>query len=247
MQFIFLALLTLFVGFLCGCTSIGGVLLLPAMDACTDLGLRKVTGTALLSFFFSGLLGTWLHMRSGLISFRAALPLCAGAALTGFAGAFAKEHVPVAAISTLLAVIIIMAGIVALKPPSAVGGAHPSGRKADIGLFALGAAVSFVSCMTGAGGPVLSVPLMIIMGYAPLLAVTVAQPFQVIVTLSGSVGNVLVDSIDYRMTLFITVLLLAGVGVGVFALRFFKADMLRKAVALLCIGTGAYTLARTFL
>ena len=50
---LFLALSFVFVGFLCGATSIGGILLIPAIQYSTGMPLPLASGTALCSFFFT--------------------------------------------------------------------------------------------------------------------------------------------------------------------------------------------------
>ncbi len=109
-------------------------------------------------------------------------------------------------------------------------------------VFLIGAVVAFHSAMTGAGGPVLSIPVMLVLGYAPLMAIAVAQPLQVTIALSGSIGNMLSGAIDYPIAVLMTVLMMTGVAAGVYAVRFFKPDTLKKAVVLMCVGTGGYML-----
>ena len=245
METVFLVVTTLCVGFVSGCTSVGGVLLIPAMLAWTGLDPRTVAGTMLLCFFFSGIYGTFLHHRAGRIDFRSAMPMCLGAALFGYLGAIAKQYVPVATVSILLGITVILAGYLALRPVSRLGRmADAPARVRNAGMFAAGAGVAFFCGMTGAGGPVLSVPVMLIMGYPALLAVAAARPVQVVLTLSGSLANLMVGSVDFKMALFMCALLMSGVTVGTYCLRFFKPDFLRKVVSLLCIGTGIFMLVR---
>lgn len=247
-QMIFLIAVTLVVGFLCGSTSVGGVLLIPTLDACLDLGLRTVMGTVLFSFFFAGLVGSYMHCKAGRMHWRVALPLCLGCLASGYPGAVSKEYVSVPALNAILAVAIIIAGAtslkpVAVKPPTAEDAPLPLPSKTkDVQLFLIGVIVSFLSAMTGAGGPVLSVPVMLVLGYPPLMTIAVAQPLQVAVTFSGSIGNMVTGAIDYPAAALITVLMMTGVAIGVYAVRFFKPDTLKKAVALMCVGTGAYML-----
>jgi uncharacterized membrane protein YfcA len=185
-----LTITAMIVGFLVGCTSVGGVLLIPALDAASAIGLHHVMGTALFSFFFGGILGTFLFHKARIIDRAAAKPLCYGALLIALPGALAKEYVSVPVLGSVLAVLILLAGISALMPISRENPARmvigPSDRRI---LFALGAGVSFLSAMTGAGGPVLSVPLMLIIGYSPLVSVIMAQPLMVVITFMGSVAT----------------------------------------------------------
>ncbi len=245
MQMLFLIAVALFVGFLCGCTGVGGVLLIPALNACSDLGLRKVMATLLFSFIFSGLLGSYLYNRARLIDWRGGLPLWLGCALTGVAGSVAKEYVSVPTLGALLGAIIVLAGITAMRPVTGVGllPAAPR-RRQDAVLFLVGAGISFLSCMTGAGGPVLSIPAMLILGYAPITAIAASQPLTIVVTVAGSAGNAFLGDIDYGVGLIMAALQLGGVGAGVYSLRYFKPDALKKIAGLFCAGTGAYMLTR---
>lgn len=245
---ILLGFASLVVGFLCGCTSVGGILLIPAVDAWTDLGLRTVMSTVLLSFFFSGFPGLLIHYKAGRIDMGVAVPLCLGAVVFGYAGAVAKEYISIPVLSAVLAAAIIIAGVFALRPVPSTGRIMPpASRRRNIELAIIGAGVSFLAAMTGAGGPVLSVPLMLVLGYPPILTIAVAAPLQMTITLSGSLGNIAVGTIDYTLAAVITLFMATGVAVGTWSIRYFNPERLRIAVALLCIGSGAYMLIRAFL
>ena len=87
---LFLALSCIVVGFLCGATSIGGILLIPAIQYSTGMPLPMASGTALCSFFFTAAWGTWLHWRGGSLERNYVLPQCIGAMIFGFFGALTK-------------------------------------------------------------------------------------------------------------------------------------------------------------
>ena len=248
MTMFLLVAVTLFVGFMCGCTSVGGVLLIPALVLLSGLDLRMVMGTVLLSFFFSGSVGAFMHYRAGRLDFSIAVPLCLGAVVFGFAGAVAKQYVSVPILSGILGVSIIIAGITTLRPLRGGGFMTSMPKRAqNIGLIIIGSAVAFLSAMTGAGGPVLSVPLMIILGYPPLASIVAATPLSVVLTFSGSIGNILVGSIDYRMGVLITALMMLGVAIGTYSIKFFNPDKLKIAVAVMCIVAGVYMLVNSLM
>lgn len=248
MALLLLTVVTLIVGFLCGCTSVGGVLLIPALQALSGLDLRTVMGTVLLSFFFSGLVGAAMHLRAGRFDKKTALPLCLGAVFFGFAGAVAKQYVAVPLLSGILGAAIIIAGATALRPVRGTGlMASLSPRAQNAGLFAIGAVVAFLSAMTGAGGPVLSVPLMLLLGYSPLFSIASAMPLATMLTFSGSIGNVIVGDIDYPIGALITVLMIIGVAVGTHSIRFFNPEKLKIGVSALCVVTGIFMLAASVL
>ncbi|MBP3731114.1 MAG: sulfite exporter TauE/SafE family protein, partial [Mailhella sp.] len=87
---LFLAFMCLVVGFLCGATSIGGILLIPAIQYSADMPVSLASGTALCSFFFTSAWGTFLHWKRGRLEKYMVLPQCLGAAVFGCLGALAK-------------------------------------------------------------------------------------------------------------------------------------------------------------
>lgn len=240
----FLALIALAVGFFCGCTSIGGILLVPAIAACSALDMHESMATALFSFALMSVLGTWLHHRKGSIDWKQAVPLCFGALLFGYAGARINVFLSPVWLGNILAVQILFAGLTVLRPPRRVrfDVTACSLNAQRLFLFALGAFVGFMAGLTGVGGPVLSVPFMIGMGYPPLYSVAIAQPFQVVACSSGSIANMSGGSINYVMGFQITALELVGFYWGIVMAYRMNARRLRATIAYLCLATGLYLL-----
>jgi uncharacterized membrane protein YfcA len=155
----------------------------------------------------------------------------------GFFGALTKFIVGAVALNIILALLIILAGIAAFRPPRPIGSmATEKGRFRY--LVFVGSFAGFMAGLTGMGGPVLSVPMMIVMGFAPFATVAAAQPFQTFACLSGSIGNILIDQIDWYIA--ITSVFLQGVGVwaGIRVARRMDTSLLKKAIACLCVFTG---------
>lgn len=240
---VFLIASFLIVGFLCGATSIGGILLIPAIQLGTGMSLSLSSGTALCSFFFTAAVGSFLHWRRGNLKKELVVPQCLGALIFGCFGALTKHVVGDVALNTVLAVLIIVSGVAALRQP------HPiSSMKTERGRFRylvfVGSFVGFMAGLTGMGGPVLSVPMMIVMGFSPLATVAAAQPFQMFACLSGSVGNIIIDQINWPIALSSVFLQSAGVWAGIRAASRMNTAMLKKAIAFLCVFTGVFMLLR---
>ena len=241
MAFTALALVALIVGFFCGCTSIGGILLIPAIVVLSTLDIHEAMGTALFSFALMSILGTWLHHRKGGFNWRQVIPLCLGAAICGYIGAKTNTVFSPARLRTILAVLILFAGVsTLLKQNVRFDMAARSRNAQSLALFLLGAFVGFMAGLTGVGGPVLSVPFMIGMGFAPICAVAVGQPLQAVAGASGSIANIMAGSIDYGMAAWVTVLELAGFYAGIAAAYRMNNALLRKVISALCILTSLY-------
>ncbi len=240
-----LAIVALGVGVLLGATSIGGILLIPAVQSLAGRETHAAMATVLLSQFFTALLGVFLHQRRGNIDWRSAGPVCLGAAVSGYLGALVNARVHADVLGLLLSLLIVFAGINALRRNgggvSEFDGASVRHR---VLLILLGMAVGFVSGLTGVGGPVLSVPLMLAMGFPTLTAIALGQPIQIAAAATGSAGNLVHGVIDFGLAWWITALQLAGVALGVRLADRTRLDHLRLAVAVLCLAVGGFILLR---
>lgn len=229
-------LCSLLVGFLCGATSVGGVLLIPALVYCLNMDIHLASGTALCSFFFTAIFGTWQHGKNGRLRREYVVPMAAGGIICGCIGAVVNYMTGSGVLNVVLAWIIMASGMTALRPMRA-GAVHCSGKKSGL-LFSIGSFVGFMAGLTGVGGPVLSVPMMIALGFDSRLSIAAALPLQLACCFSGSLGNLFLGQIDWPLALLTVVIQTAGFYAGLKAAGHTDASFLRKSVAFLCIGTG---------
>ena len=210
------------------------------------LTIHAAAGTSLFSFAFTGILGTWLYQRRGTIDWRVAMPVCFGALLFGYAGAAVAGRMDPRPLAILIALIIIFAGGYIFLPQRTAARARAGrGSREQLLLVTVGAGSGFGSGFSGAGGPLFSVPLMLILRYAPLAAVATSQVLQIVAASSGSIANYRHDYIDFRVAAIITVFELIGVIVGVKIAHAASALALRRLAGVLCIASGAVLLLRT--
>jgi uncharacterized membrane protein YfcA len=234
------------VGLFIGTVGVGGVLLIPFLVALGGLGIHAAAATALFTFFFTGLLGSYLFQRRGSISWRLTLPVCGGAAAFGYVGTAAAARIEPRALTMVIAAIIVIAGIYVLLPPREPGRGLRDGRAPrDLPvLVAVGAASGFGSGLSGAGGPLFSVPLMVILGFVPLAAVGASQVLQIVAAISGSLASVQDGRIDFAIAAWVTAFELAGVAAGVRLAHAMSATVLRRMAAALCVVVGTFMLVR---
>ena len=91
------------VGVTMGCTSIGGVLLVPVLMALAGMPVHLAAGTVLASGIATASLATWMHARRGAVEWPLVWPLCIGGLPGGWVGATlaaaATPAVPAASIT----------------------------------------------------------------------------------------------------------------------------------------------------
>ena len=243
-----LIVVSLLVGVSIGAVGIGGILLIPALAVFGGLGVHEAMATALFTFFFTGLAGALLFQRRGSIRWGLAIPVTLGAAVCGFLGAWTNAHLEPRMLTLILAGLIVFAGGYTLRAhavdrqPALHG--RPRGQAAL--LTGIGAFVGFGSGLTGVGGPAISVPVMVLFGFAPLPTIAASQVVQVVAALSGSVANLQYGTIDYAIALPCAVAQLAGVPIGVWIVHAVDARVLRRSIAVICIAVGTWLVARVF-
>jgi uncharacterized membrane protein YfcA len=235
------------VGLFIGTVGVGGVLLIPFLVLLGGVGIHTAAATALFTFLFTGLFGTYLYQRRGSIAWRLAAPVCAGALAFGFLGSLAAARIDPRPLTLLIASIIVVAGLYVLRPARGRTAWRSGERRGDqAALLAVGMAAGFGSGLSGAGGPLFSVPAMVILGFAPLSAVGAGQVLQIVAAASGSLASVQDGRIDYRLAGWVTLFELAGVAAGVKLAHSVSAAVLRRMAAGLCIAVGGFMLWRAY-
>lgn len=236
-----LAVVATAVGLFIGTVGVGGVLLIPFLVMLGGLDIHAASATALFTFLFTGLLGTLLFQRRGSIRWRLALPVCAGAVVAGYLGSATAARIDPRPLALLVSAIILVAGAYIFRPASGStaerDGAGPGDQATLLGV---GAAAGFGSGLSGAGGPLFSVPIMVLLGFSPLTAIGVSQVLQIVAAASGSLSSVQDGRIHFAIGAWVTLFELAGVVAGARLAHAASALVLRRMAALLCIVVGAF-------
>ncbi len=210
------------------------------------LSIHQAAATSLFTFLFTGILGSFLYHKRGSIDWRISVPVCASAVVFGFCGAAVAAIVDARPLAIIIALIIVAAGLYVLIPIK-ITPQYRNGRRwgEQMLLASIGAASGFGSGISGAGGPVFSVPLMVILRYAPLTAVATSQVLQIVAATSGSLENLRHGFIEFRIAFLVTLFELAGVLVGVRLAHAASARALRRLAGVLCIVSGGFLLLRS--
>jgi uncharacterized protein len=210
------------------------------------LTIHQAAATSLFTFLFTGILGTWLYQRRGSIDWKISMPVCAAALVFGFVGAALAATVDPRPLAIIIALIIVGAGVYVLFPMKPHTRVRDGRSPGETWLLAgVGAASGFGSGFSGAGGPLFSVPIMVILRYAPLTAVATSQVLQIVAATSGSLENYRNGFIDFEVALVVASFELLGVMAGVRLAHVASAVFLRRLAGALCVVTGAILLFRS--
>lgn len=230
-------------GFFIGSVGVGGVLLIPPLALMGNISIHQASATALFTFFFTGLYGTWLFSRRGSIDWRIAGPVCLGSVLFAYVGAWANALMDSKVLEAIIAAVVGLAGLYIFLPATVRTGFEPHVRDNRALLLGLGAVCGLGSGITGAGGPLFSVPLMLVLGFAPLTAIGTGQVLQIASAGAGSIGNVQYGSINFQYALWLALAQLIGVYVGFRLAHRLNAAVLRMMAGVLCVLAAGFLVA----
>lgn len=200
-------------GFLVGAVGIGGVILVPALTYLVGIDIRIAIATALMSFIASGVVGTLQYQRYGSIEWRAARILAAAAAPAAIAGSLMVSTVSPLFLKSLIGVFAAFSGLQAIIGQGASGtdmGAAPSARRLSV----IGACTGFFSVLSGTGGPLLLVPVLIWHREALLTAIGLSQVIQLPISIVATLTNLTLGTVDLRLGAILAVTLSGGCWAG---------------------------------
>lgn len=236
-------LLAAIAGLLIGCVGIGGVILVPALSFIGGVPVHTAIPAAVAAYLVSGLVGSITYYRAGSVSWGLSLPLAIGAMPASFAGALVSGAAPASVIELCIGLLTGASGINAfVNRGGATGDANrePGWQV----LVVAGAVTGFLSALTGTGGPLVLVPILMWMRCPILPAVGLAQVIQLPIALLATAGNLGVGEIDIPLAVTLAVGLAAGTWGGAHIAHQVPRETLRRIVAGILSATGGLILLR---
>jgi len=239
-----LFLAALGIGVLIGGVGIGGVLLLPALNALGGVALHTAIPACMLAYLGSGAVGTLVYARHNSVDWRMAAGLCAGGAPGAYLGAALLPHVSAVALEWGIAALLVGSGWYALAGPrpesrsanSRPAKSAPPARAASMAVT--GFLVGVGSALTGTGGPLLLIPILVWRRLPMLTAVGLAQVIQIPVAALATLGNAAHGHVDWQLGAWLALAMVSGVAVGGKIAHALPGATLHKLVAALLVAVG---------
>jgi uncharacterized membrane protein YfcA len=245
----------LLAGFLIGATSIGGVLVVPALTRLQGMDLPTAIAASACGFGLAALgMLCMRRLRPGAragagedarLGEGAPEPWLQGAALAGAAGGALLVHA-VSARALLLGVVVILLfagarGLLQGRRTSLAGAAADRARPlSPPALVLIGLSVGAGSALTGTGGPVLLTPMLLLLGQQPVRVLATAQAVQLPVAVAATAVHWRAGTLDWSLAALIGALVFAGSLAGTRAVRNLHVELLQRMVSLLLLVVGAW-------
>jgi len=224
-------------GWLIGATGIGGVLVVPALTRLGDLAVSQAIAASALGFAFPGAAALWLLRREPARA-EGCGPLILGALPGALAGAALVHLLEPQVLLVGVAALVIVAGLRGLGRGRTVASPQPQAHPAA--MAGLGALVGLGSALTGTGGPVLLIPLLMLWRRPLVQVVAAAQAIQLPVAATSSAVHWFSGALDLRLGGLIGLVLLAGSIAGQKAAQRIAVHRLQRLVAGLLLTVGAW-------
>lgn len=238
MSMILILLLNLLVGACIGLTGIAGFLLPMFYTGFLGMPAGESLALSFSAFLISGVLGSVTYYRQGNLDLKPAVILSAGSLPGALAGVWVNLLIPEDVMQMILYIVVLVSGVsILLRKDGKTGGPERqmtvAGMKAVL-FFLLGVATGAVCAASGAGGPVLVMPLLTLIGFPAHTAVGISLFNSVFIALPAAGGYLWSGAENTEMfLLLIPVLIAHGIGVAFGSRNAEKIDpvMLKRIVA----------------
>ena len=237
---IILIIICIIVGLLIGAVGIGGVLLVPALTLVAGIGVHEAVPVCTLSFFATGVIGVFVYARHGSIQWAKVSWLCLGAVPGAFLGSVSLLGIPAVAVMLLIALLMVVSGIDALNKAYRKPVLEKTARQlSPLQYIVIGGFTGFGSAITGTGGPLILVPIVIFLGLPVLTAIGLSQAIQLPIAAFASVGNWLSGNLNFDLVLVIATSLVIGAFAGASLVHRLPTEPIRKLIAVLLVFFGS--------
>ncbi len=248
-ELMWIVLFGLIAGLMIGCIGIGGVILVPSLFFFVGIPVHTAIPSAMMAYILSGIVGTAVYAGNKSINWPMAGWLCLGATPTAFAGAWTVHFVDARVLEAGIGFLTFFSGVNALRShKEAAVGERKSVSSAL--LVMVGALTGFLSALSGTGGPLILVPVLISLGLPVLVVVGLSQAIQLPVALAATCGNLLYGRLDLALGASLAVALVFGSWSGARLAHVLPRTTMRKFVSVVLVLIGMFILvnvARHFL
>lgn len=239
-ELIWIVLLGITSGLMIGCIGIGGVILVPALVFLAGVPIQIGISAALMAYILSGLVATTVFARNKSIHWGMATWLCIGATPTAFAGAWAVSVVNAQLLEAFLGLLTFLSGINSLRTQNVADAAER--ELSNTGLLIVGAVTGFLSSVSGTGGPLVLVPVIISLSVPVLVAVGLSQVIQLPIAIAATFGNALYGQIDLVLGGILAASLTVGSWYGAKLAHVVPRMTLRRIVSAVLVVVGTFIL-----
>lgn len=244
MEYLIVILANLLVGGMIGMTGIAGFLL-PMLYS-GFMGMPAAQGLALsfFAFLISGVLGSWNYYKAGNLDLRLGLLVSAGSLVGAMLGVRLNLLMDESLVKKILYLVVLASGISILARKDRDRKRERGGKLPVWAMVLFGFLTGALCALSGAGGPILVMPLLVVLGVPVKTAVGVALFNSIFIAVPSCVGY----SLQCEPGTFLSLLVVsmgshgAGVWAGSRNAAILRPEPLKKGVAVFSVCIAVFKL-----
>lgn len=233
-------------GFLIGTVGIGGVIIVPVLTYFMGLEIQYAIAAALAGFIITGIVGTYQYAKARSIEWRSAGVLVAAAIPTALLGSLMVQKVNPLVLKCLIGGLVAVSGLQAIfsngVPAESASGTTLSPRW----LATVGGFTSFFSTISGTGGPLILVPILMWQQQPLLGAIGLSQVIQLPISIVATAANLAMETIDPYLGIGLSIGLAVGCWFGAAVAHRLPTKTLKLIVSCLLVLIGFAMLVDVF-
>lgn len=246
--FFIILIANLIIGVLLGLSSIGGFLLPLFYVGFLALPLTESLALSFFSFAIGGIVGTYTYWKTGHIQFKLAIILSVASIPGAFLGVKLNIMIPEDIAKIILYLFVFISGLALLHRNKNDGHEGiPKLFENKPFVLLLGLVISAICALTGAGGPIILVPLMTALGLNIRVAVGVCLFNSIFIALPSILGYFQHSDMDGMGSLLLASLIgqVFGIVAGTYLSNRVQLHALRLFIALFTLLTASYMILDT--
>lgn len=223
----------------------GSILTVPGFVYLLGIEPKAAIAMSLVVVGTTALAGATSHWRAGNVRIRTAIIFGMIAMVGAYAGARLAAFIPAAVQLAVLGIVLLAAAASMLRPVEAqsTGVSRPHPSPLSPRLMAVALAVGVLTGIVGVGGGFLIVPALVLLANVPMKqAVGTSLLVIALNSAAGFAGYIGTVTMDWNFVGIFTAVAIAATLAGSHLVRFIRADMLKRAFAVLLIIIGAFVL-----
>lgn len=237
----------LVVGTFIGIAGIAGFLLPIIFTGVLKMDLSLSLSLSFLSFLTSGVIGAYRYHKAGQMDLRFGILVSIGSIIGAVIGVKLNFMIPVSTAKLLLYLVVLLSGCSILLKKEKEGIEEERSPLLQNKVFVLlfGLITGAICSLSGAGGPVLVMPILVSFGMSVRTAVGVSLFDSIFIALPACVGYMSKCSLEEIAALAIVSVIFQAIGVliGTKIVNWIKVLWLKRGVAVFSIGISCYMIA----
>ncbi len=229
--------LALLSGLMIGCVGIGGVILVPLLAYGAGVPIHTVIAAAMFAYLLSGAIGTFVFARAKSIRWDMTAWMWAGAMPAAFIGALAASIAPGRFLELCIGLLTAASGLNSIfgrQPPDDTTVPPLS----NVTLGGVGAFTGFSSALTGTGGPLVLVPILMWLNVPVLTSIGLSQAIQLPIAVLATGGNLYAGTLNVALGCVLAVGISFGTWAGAKLAHALPRKTLRTIVSVLLVVIG---------